>query len=253
MQPYVCYLVFTGNIKTHMMKQLRLLLIFSMAVVFQLSALAQDKDTRNVGDFDEIQMRLGGKVYITQGDKYEVILEGDQDDIDDVVTEVSRGRLVIKNRRERSWRFWSNNSTKITAYITVKDLKGVFVSGSGDIIGKNQIKARDFTASISGSGDIELDLEADYVNSKISGSGNIELEGQTEKAKLSISGSGKYFAEKLVAGDYQISMSGSGRVSINLNGDLDARISGSGKVYYMGKPTRVNSSVSGSGSVRKIN
>ena len=236
------------------MKQVRLFLIFALAVTFQLSANAQNKETRNVRDFDEIQMRIGGKVYITQGDKNEVILEGHEDDLEEIETEVSGGRLVIKSRRERRWKFWGNSSLKVTAYITVKDLRGAYVSGSGDIVSRNQIKARDFTASISGSGDIALDLDSDYVSSKISGSGNIELEGNSDRAKLSISGSGKYFAEKLiVSGDYEISMSGSGRGSINVEGDLDVRISGSGKIYYMGKPTSVNSNVSGSGSVRKIN
>ncbi len=235
------------------MRKIRIFTALTLMFLVQIALFGQNKETRNVRDFDEIQMRVGGKVYVTQGDKNEVILEGDEDDLAEIETEVERGRLVIKNRRDRGWRWWSSDRNRITAYITVKELKGAFVSGSGDIIGQNQIKTDDFSVSISGSGDIELDLDARYVSSKISGSGNIELEGKTERAKLSISGSGKYFAEKLISGDYQISMSGSGRGSINVEGDLDVRISGSGKIYYMGKPTSVNSSVSGSGTVRRIN
>jgi len=235
------------------MKKLRILLILTMAAVLQLSVFAQNKETRTVRDFDEIQMRVGGKVLVTLGDKNEVILEGDADYLDDIETEVRSGRLTIKDRRERSWKFWGNNRGKLTVYITVKELKGVYVSGSGDIIGQSRFVADDFTVSIGGSGDIELEVEADYVSSRISGSGNIELEGKSKSAKLSISGSGKYFAEKLLVGDYEISMSGSGRGSINVKGELDVRISGSGKIYYMGTPTSVNSSVSGSGTIRKIN
>lgn len=235
------------------MKKLRIFLILIMATALQLSVLAQNKETREVRDFDEIQMRLGGKVFVTLGDKYEVILEGDEDYLEDIETEVKSGRLTIKDRRERSWKFWGNNRGRLTVYVTVKELKGAFVSGSGDIIGKSKFSADDFTVSISGSGDIELEVEADYVSSRISGSGNIELAGKSAKAKLSISGSGKYFAEKMVVGDYNISMSGSGRGSVNVEGELDVRISGSGKIYYMGKPTGVNSSVAGSGTVRKIN
>jgi Putative auto-transporter adhesin, head GIN domain len=235
------------------MKKFRIFLMLIMAVSLQISALAQNKETREVRDFDEIQMRVGGKVFVTQGDKNEVILEGDEDYLDDIETDVRSGRLIIKDRRERSWKFWGNSRGRLTVYVTVKELTGAFVSGSGDIIGQSKFKADDFTASISGSGDIELEVEADYVSSRISGSGNIELAGKSNKAKLSISGSGKYFAEKMVVGDYNISMSGSGRGSVNVEGELDVRISGSGKIYYMGKPTSVNSSVAGSGTVRKIN
>ena len=48
-----------------------------MAVSLQLTVLAQNKETRDVKDFDEIQTRVGGKVFITLGDKNEVILEGE--------------------------------------------------------------------------------------------------------------------------------------------------------------------------------
>ena len=235
------------------MKKLRIFLILTIATTLQLSATAQNKETREVRDFDEIQMRLGGKVFVTQGDKNEVILEGDEDYLDDIETEVKSGRLIIKDRRERSWKFWDRGSDRLTVYITIKEFKGAYVSGSGDIIGQSKFTVDDFTASVSGSGDIELAVEADYVSSRISGAGNIEFSGKSNKAKLSISGSGKYFAEKMVVGDYNISMSGSGRGSVNVEGELDVRISGSGKVYYMGNPTGVNSSVAGSGTVRKIN
>lgn len=225
-----------------------------LVTVFSFTALAQNKETRDVRDFDEVIMRVSGKVLITQGNKNEVVLEGDEDLLDEIETEVRGGRLNIKSRRD-NWRWWNNRRTRgrLTVYITVKELKGAYISGSGDIISQNTLKTDDFTASIAGSGDIELDLDAEYVEAKISGSGNIELQGKSDKAKLSISGSGKYLAEKLMVGDYTVSMSGSGRGSINVEGDLDVRISGSGKIYYMGRPTSVNSSVSGSGSVRKIN
>lgn len=231
-------------------------LIFTLAAVTLLAgmSLAQNKETRDVRDFDEIVMRVSGKVLVTQGNKNEVILEGDEELLEEIETEVRGGRLNIKSRRD-NWNWWrgSRNRGRLTVYVTVKKLRGAFISGSGDIISQNTIKTDDFTASIAGSGDIEIDLEAEFVEAKISGSGNIELQGKSDRASLSISGSGKYLAEKLVVGDYRVSMSGSGRGSINVEGDLDVRISGSGKIYYMGTPSSVNSSVSGSGSVRKIN
>ena len=237
------------------MRRFSFTLIFLLAV--GLSAIAQNRETREVRDFDEITMRIGGKVLVTQGDKNEVILEGNEELLERIETEVRGGRLIIKSKRKRdNWRWWSSsgrNRSRLTVYITVKELKGVYISGSGDIISQNTITTNGFTASIAGSGDIEMDLEAEYVEAKISGSGNIKLQGKSDRVRLSISGSGKYMAEKLLVGDYYMSISGSGRGSINVEGDLDVRISGSGKVYYMGRPTSVNSSVSGSGSVRKVN
>ena len=75
--------------------------------------------------------------------------------------------------------------------------------------------------------------------------------GRSDSISLRKEG-GKYFAEEFVAKDYNISISGSGRATINLEGELDVRISGSGNVYYKGNPTGVNSSTSGSGKVRRM-
>ena len=216
-------------------------------------AFAQNRQTVEVSDFDEISNRIGGTVYITQGSKTEVILEGREEDLEKVNVEVRGGELRIESKRRSSWRFWDSGNVRVDVYVTVKELNAVTVSGSGDIIGRNTIKTDNFKARVSGSGDIEMDLDAKDIASSISGSGNIELSGSASSGSLSISGSGKLLAEELKVDDFEVRISGSGRGSITVYGELDVRISGSGSVYYGGKPTGVNSSVSGSGKVRRIN
>ncbi|WP_420387815.1 head GIN domain-containing protein [Roseivirga sp.] len=233
------------------MRKYSIILILSLFVSL---AWSQTKETRDVGNFDFIAMNISGKVYLTQGDKNEVIVEADRDDLEKIRTEVRGGRLSISTRNERRWFSWGDGlDGRVNIYITVKELRGVSVSGSGDVISQNVIKGDDFETSISGSGDIEIELDVRRVESKITGSGNIELKGSAQRARLGISGSGKYFAEELKVDDYQVSISGSGRASINTNGELDVRISGSGSVYYSGDPTGVNTNVSGSGRVRRNN
>lgn len=233
------------------MRKYSIILILSLFVSL---AWSQTKETRDVGNFDFIAMNISGKVYLTQGDKNEVIVEADRDDLEKIRTEVRGGRLSISTRNERRWFSWGDDlDGRVNIYITVKELRGVSVSGSGDVISQNVIKGDDFETSISGSGDIEIELDVRRIESKITGSGNIELKGSAQRARLGISGSGKYFAEELKVDDYEVSISGSGRASINTNGELDVRISGSGSVYYSGDPTGVNTNVSGSGRVRRNN
>lgn len=233
---------------------MRRISITFILTLFVTLAWAQTKETRDVGDFDFISMNISGKVYVTQGNKNEVIVEANDRDLDKIRTEVRGGRLSISTRDNGSWFRWGDGiDGRVNVYITLKELRGVSVSGSGDVISQNTIKTDDFEASISGSGDIEIELDSRAVISKITGSGNIELKGSARRARLGISGSGKYFAEELKVDDYEVSISGSGRASINTNGELDVRISGSGSVYYSGNPTGVNTNVSGSGRVRRNN
>ncbi|NVK84054.1 MAG: DUF2807 domain-containing protein [Cytophagia bacterium] len=233
---------------------MRRISITLILILFTSLAWSQTKETRDVGDFDFIAMNISGKVYISQGNKNEVIVEADDRDMDKIRTEVRGGRLSISTRDNGRWFKWGDGiEGRVNIYITLKELRGVSVSGSGDVISQNTIKTDDFEASISGSGDIEVELDARAIESRITGSGNIELKGSAQRARLGISGSGKYFAEELKVDDYNVTISGSGRAAINTNGELDVRISGSGSVYYSGNPTGVNTNVSGSGRVRRNN
>lgn len=216
-------------------------LFATFLLLVTLTAFSQNRETRDVADFDEVVMRLSGKVYIKLGTKNEVILEGDEDVLEKVLLDVKGSR----------WS-WRSSRTSLNVYITVKELNGASVSGFGDIIGQDVFKSDGFRVSVSGSGNIELELDAKDVDSRISGSGNIELSGSAEYSKLGMSGSGKYLAEEMKVDDCEISISGSGRASVNTQESLDVRISGGGSVYYRGRPS-VNSSVSGSGRVRRIN
>ncbi len=204
------------------------------------------KETRDVSEFTKISFGISGHLYIRQGNTQSLVLEGD--DLDEVVTEVSGGKLRIK-RRSSVWN-WGNN--KIDVYITVRNLEGINLSGSGRVIGETKFEVDDLDLSVSGSGDIEMDVYANRIDTGISGSGSVELKGVSVKHKVSISGSGKMDAEYLEAETYDIRISGSGSCRINVSKEIDASVSGSGSIYYKGNPDKVYHHASGSGKIRKI-
>ena len=113
-------------------------------------------------------------------------------------------------------------------------------------------KTGDLDLSVSGSGDMEIDIDAGEVETGISGSGDVKLSGRALSNRVSISGSGKLDAEDLETDRYKIQISGSGSCRINANKEIDASVSGSGSIYYRGEPDKVYSSTSGSGRIRKL-
>lgn len=234
---------------TPMMRLNLFLLLFSM-MTYGVS-VAQNRDTRDVPTFTEIALRSGGKVYLTQGNNQKVELKGDRDVLDKIETEVRGGRLSINYKDSGKWFNWSNNE-KFEVYITVKDIEGISVSGSGSIIGENKFAADDLDLSVSGSGRMEIEASARDVDMSVSGSGKILVSGTARQAYSTISGSGSIKAEDLKADRYKVKISGSGSCEIYAVEEIDARISGSGSVYYRGNPPNVNSSTSGSGRIRKM-
>lgn len=209
------------------------------------------KETRDHSNFDEISLGYPAELIIRQGNEYSVELEGDRDDLEDIRTEVRGSTLVIKNDRNGGW-FNFSVGRSVTIYVTMKDIRRISVSGSGKAETRGKIETGDLDLDVSGSGKIEVSADAEDVTIDISGSGSIILEGSGEDGEIDISGSGRLYAENFEADSFDVAISGSGRCEVNVSQILDARISGSGSVYYRGDPDKIRSSVSGSGRVRKM-
>jgi acylphosphatase len=205
-------------------------------------------ENRNVGKFTAISMGVAGDLYITQGNRVEVVVEGDQDDLDDLITEVRNGTLEIRFERGG----WNFSRDRITIQVTTPQIEGISLGGSGKVISENTLETDRLDLSVSGSGRMELQINTDELQSSISGSGNMSLSGRADEVRLTISGSGNLDAEELDTDSYEVQISGSGRSRINVGKQLEARISGSGSVFYTGDPDKVISNVSGSGRVKKL-
>ncbi|MEM7548954.1 MAG: head GIN domain-containing protein [Bacteroidota bacterium] len=229
----------------------KLLLILIIACTVSTYSLSAQKETRDVGDFDEVSLGLSVDVILKQGDKNELVLEGDSDDLERIETRVSGGELRIRNK-DKSWG-WSNNSFRgVKIYITIKDVRALSVSGSGSMTTDGKITGRDIDLKVSGSGDLEAEFEVEELYTKISGSGDIYLKGKADYMDAGISGSGGFSANDFEVEDCDIRITGSGSARIHVNKELKARITGSGKVLYKGDPERVDANSTGSGTVRKI-
>lgn len=202
------------------------------------------EDVRQLDTFSGIGIAISADVYYTPGNAHEIRIEGDSRDVEDLITKVENGFLQVK------YKDWRIRRSKLTIYITSKELDAVKISGSAHFDCSKPISAEEMDLAMSGSGEIAFEkLECEEVDVRISGSGDIVLlEGSAHEMDIRISGSGAVKAETFEVEEFSASISGSGSIKITATKELEARISGSGKVYYRGDP-RVNSSTSGSGKV----
>ena len=206
-----------------------------------------EKETRNLSGFTKVNFGVSGDLYISIGSEFKVVLEGERSLLDEIETEVSGSKLVIK---KDSWH--SHGNEKVTVYITMPELTGLAVSGSGKAEIKDAVKAENIDFSVSGSGRIiTADLALGKLNVGISGSGDVVVGGSGEAASadISISGSGNYSGETLKIASADFSISGSGSCKCNVSDNLEASVSGSGTITYIGSP-KIDARVSGSGRVK---
>lgn len=221
-----------------------------LALAISVSSYGQ-KRTVDVGSFDELSLGISGTVYLKQGSSEKVEIECDDDIFEKIEFDMKGDKLVIK--REDSWGWNSGwRRSEVDIYITMKDIRGLAVSGSGSIESDGDLDTEDIRLAVSGSGNMDLDLNSDEMDLRISGSGSINLNGKANQAEAKISGSGRVKAEDLTVKIFEASISGSGSCYITATEEVSANISGSGSVYYAGNPDRVIGNSSGSGKVRKM-
>jgi len=240
--------------KTMKKKLFATVLSFVFILSFVLSAAGQSdnkKEEREVSGFSEISISIAANVYLSQGDEEKLVLEGDEDALEKIETEVHGNTLKIKH----DGMFNFGSIKKVNVYLTAKQIDEISIAGSADLEARTKISSDEMDLNVSGSGQIEIgDLETGEIDASISGSGEIKLAGlkSVRELELSISGSGDLEAENLEIEEAEIAVSGSGSAKVHVSKDLEVDISGSGKVYYKGSPV-VNADISGSGKVRTLN
>ena len=227
-------------------------MIFVSAIILIIASAgtvkgqSDTKETRDLKGFTKVNFGVSGNLYINFGPEFKVVMEGDRKYLDEIITEVTGNRLIIK---KENWRFHFDE--KVTVYITMPEIEGLGVSGSGKAEIKDAVKSDDLNLSLSGSGKLYAnDISVSNLDCSISGSGDIILgSGTTTKTRVSVSGSGNFAGESVKIGTADVHISGSGNCTCNVTESLTASVSGSGNVTYEGNP-RVDAHVSGSGKVR---
>lgn len=200
----------------------------------------------NLSALKGVHLQLSADVEITYGSSQKVVIKAPQNIIDLVSTDVSNG--VWKIKTNRSVNIYKVETFKI--YITMTDLKELGVSGSGNLVSTNTFpNLDDLNVYVSGSGDLELSAEARNIKTKVSGSGDVELSGSCQEQDVKVSGSGDVKAYDLKTQICNVRVSGSGTCKVNASESLNAKVSGSGDIYYKGNPEKVKTKVSGSGDI----
>lgn len=238
------------------MKAMQKRAMFLLVAVFLLPGIRKagaETQERSLPLFSEISLRIPAKLILEQGSGQKVTIEAENSTLDEIITEVSGRALVVrfaaKNFLSKSFR-----PGRIIIRVTLPEITGLAVSGSGDIVASDMIASRILDLAVSGSGGIDLSqLDAGRVKVSISGSGNVVIgnERPGEELQASISGSGNLKAADYEAHDVRVTIAGSGNAWVYSNGDISVKIAGSGNLYYSGNPN-IDSSIAGSGEVREV-
>ena len=225
-------------------------LIWTAFALLITAPLLANTIERNVGEYDEIHVAGWFDVTLVAGKEGVITLEGKDNILKNIKTEVKNGKLKIEwDKDVKSNLFKGMSNVVIT--IPVEEINAVKLAGSGSVVSETTLKSTAFETALSGSGTLELKVDTNSLSSQISGSGKVILSGSATEYEVQISGSGDVKAFDLKAENVKASISGSAKIKVNANNSITARIAGSGDVRYIGEATKIDSKVSGSGSVSR--
>jgi len=179
---------------------------------------------RTCDSFDSVKLVGSIDVVIQVGETQSIVINGDDNLIKRVVTEVSDGQLEV--------RLENGNYTINTPLIVT--------------VGLPELEA----AEIVGSGDIEISgLASEALSLSVLGSGDLSATGHVDRLKADVTGSGDMELRELHAGSVDAEVTGSGDLTLSVENHLKAAVLGSGDIQYWGQPEEVDLDTTGSGDI----
>lgn len=203
---------------------------------------------RQVGDFSGVTASGSFDIIVTNGPTNALKIEADQNLLQYIETDNRNGVVEVSTRDGYNLQ----PKTAIKVYATAPAFTRIGVSGSGNIKSNGKVVSNSvLRTSVSGSGDIVLEVDAPKVETDISGSGSATMKGTTKDFSAQISGSGDIRCFELLSENTDVDIAGSGDVEVYASKNLDVDIAGGGDVRFKGNPA-VKQNTAGSGSVKRV-
>ena len=225
-----------------------------------------DTQEFNFSDFARVEVGYAFEVEITQSSSYSVSITADDNLFDYIL--VSKQGTTLKIRLEPALHY---AFTKLQAKITMPQLHGLALSGAtrGTVSGFSstdnidievsgasslnlvEMSAGDVEFDISGASRVTGDITADDADFDVSGASTVQLEGSANDIVVDASGASHVKLAAFPVSNADVTLSGASSGTVNLDGRLDADLSGASKLLYIGEPTTGTINISDASTLSK--
>ncbi|MEO8665073.1 MAG: head GIN domain-containing protein [Ignavibacteria bacterium] len=206
------------------------------------------QENRSVSSFDKIQVDDIINVFLKQGNTESVILESDKNLIPLIEIKVDDNKLYISTKDDAEIK----KSTKMNAYVTLKDLKSLEMKGVGNVESQNELKLESLWIENSAVGNLSLELDCDKLTADINSVGSAKFSGTVKNVSIDHNGIGNIKAFDLTADVLKIQSNGVGNSEVNSNNEIYIDLNGIGNVSYKGSAVVKAMNVNGMGKVKKM-
>ena len=201
--------------------------------------------SRQIGNFDKITVTGAFKVKIVAGKTGRLVLTADQNLLEIIETYTKGSKLIIRINPD----FNLQHYTKLQVEVPTDYLSQITLTGSGSVYNEKAFSWHNLKLTLTGSGTMDFKTSVAHIKVSLTGSGDIYLSGKADDADYVLTGSGDLKAQDLTVQDVTATVIGSGDLDLKAVHRLNAKILGSGDIYYFGEPQYLKTKTLGSGDV----
>ncbi|HTH32152.1 MAG TPA: head GIN domain-containing protein [Lacibacter sp.] len=219
----------------------------------QETTVINDKNAepRKVTSFHGIKISNAFDVIIKQGNEEAVVVSASEEKFRErIKVNVVNGILQISYDNEKIWK-WSNENKKLRAYISVKNIDKLDISGATDIKVDGVLKGSNLKVDLSGASSLKGAISYTSVTIDQSGASNSKLSGTATNLDIDVSGASDFTGFDLVTENCRAEASGASDIKITVNKDLKVDASGASDIQYKGTASVSDFKTSGASSLKK--
>lgn len=206
-----------------------------------------DKINVKVDPFDRLELNGAFRVFLHQGDREEVSLEGPASILDRMEVEQRGDKIRVQSRNEER-----TSLKKIDVYVYFRDLSRLEINGVGQFVAQTSIHTRSLDLVINGIKELDIEIYVEDLTAEISGLGRNYIAGSADVADININGIGSLDALDLEVRDLRIETNGIGKAEVFATEEISVSAYGIGSVYYRGNPAIKYMDKSGIGKVKAL-
>jgi Putative auto-transporter adhesin, head GIN domain len=180
-------------------------------------------DVRALPQFSAVDLAGANRVTVRVGTPQRVVVHADSNLLDNVLTRVRSGVLIVSGRGHFTTR------SPMAVVVTVPSLRAATLSGTGELTVTGAATST-FVARLSGTGTLTASGQADRVTATLTGAGTLNL-------------------ASLRARNMTVVLRGAGTATVHATDSLNATLAGTGSILYSGSPAHVTKTLTGTGTI----
>ena len=237
------------------MKKIQVMLMGMLlsTVLFAQTINDANAEPRNLSGFHVIKISNAFTVYISQGNEDAVAISASKAEYrEKIITKVENGVLIIRfDDDKKFWKGWNGDKTKLKAYISIKKIDRLDVSGACDVFFEEGISSEDLIVRLSGASDLKGKIDAKKLSFDISGASDATISGNAAELSVEASGASDFKGFDMTTNYCSAEASGASSVNITVNKELNAKASGASSVRFKGEGLIRDIKTSGASNVTR--